>query len=159
MSSEISPYDTPESDLALKPNEVVEIQMPVGRWLRLANFVIDYVVMIVLVGLLYFLIGFVVGEEGAVRLESIFDSIPDLVFGAGMFLIYYLPLETLTGRTVGKLVTGTKIVTEEGTKPSFKRVIGRTLSRLVPFEPLSFFGKERRGWHDTWPGIYVVKNR
>jgi len=159
MESEKSPYDTPESDLAFRPDEIVEIHTPVGRWLRLANFVIDYVTMIVSVGLLFFMIGFIAGEEGAIKLESMLDSTPDIVFGVGMFLIYYLPLEALTGRTVGKLFTGTEIVTEEGRKPSFKQVFGRTLARLVPFEPFSFFGKEGRGWHDTWPGIYVVKNR
>jgi uncharacterized RDD family membrane protein YckC len=139
----------------VKPDEVVEIHTPVSRWLRLANFVIDYIAMIVSVGLLFFIIGMIAGEDGITGLEST----PDIVFGVIMFLVYYLPLEALGGRTVGKLVTGTKIVTEEGTKPSFRQVFGRTLSRLVPFEPLSFFRKGGRSWHDTWPGIYVVKSR
>lgn len=159
MDPEKSPYQTPGSDLAVTPDEVVEIHTPVSRWLRLANFVIDYIAMIFAVGLVFFIVGMVVGEEGITGLDSALESIPDIVFGVVMFLVYYLPLEALTGRTVGKLVTGTKIVTEEGGKPSFGQVLGRTLSRLVPFEPFSIFRREGRGWHDTWPGIYVVKSR
>jgi uncharacterized RDD family membrane protein YckC len=97
----------------VKPDEVVEIHTPVSRWLRLANFVIDYIAMIVSVGLLFFIIGMIAGEDGITGLEST----PDIVFGVIMFLVYYLPLEALGGRTVGKLVTGTKIVTEEAPNP------------------------------------------
>ena len=38
------------------------------------------------------------------------------------------------GRTVGKLVSGTRVVTESGDKPTTLQILQRTLSRMVPFE-------------------------
>ena len=46
---------------------------------------------------------------------------------------------------------------ENGTKPRFGQVIGRTLCRFVPFEAFSFFGE--RGWHDKIPKTRVVMAR
>lgn len=74
-------------------------------------------------------------------------------------LFYYVFFESLTGRTPGKLLTGTRVVDEQGQKPSFGQILGRSLARMLPFEPLSFFGAENRGWHDSLSKTYVVKSR
>jgi uncharacterized RDD family membrane protein YckC len=59
-------------------------------------------------------------------------------------LIYYVAQEALWSRTLGKLITGTKVVNEDGSKLTFGRALGRTLCRLIPFEPLSFLGGSGR---------------
>jgi len=76
-------------------------------------------------------------------------------------LIYYLAQEALWGRTLGKLITGTKVVNEDGSKLTFGRALGRTLCRLIPFEALSFLGGSGRprGWHDTIPKTKVISVR
>ena|SRR5438309_1590673 len=51
---------------------------------------------------------------------------------------YYLLMETLFGRTVGKYVHGLVVVTDEGAKPSFATVLLRTLPRLVEVNPILF---------------------
>lgn len=95
------------------------------------------------------------GDPGLAALEKV----PDIVLGIVIMLAYYIPLETLSGRTIGKLITGTKVVSEEGRIPSFSAVMKRTLSRFIPFEAFSFLGKDPRGWHDTLSKTYVVKCR
>jgi len=74
-------------------------------------------------------------------------------------IIYYLLLESLFGRTVGKIVTGSIVVNENGIKPSFKIICVRTLCRLIPFEVLSFLSKSARFWHDSFSKTYVVEKR
>jgi uncharacterized RDD family membrane protein YckC len=71
---------------------------------------------------------------------------------------YYFLCEATTGRTVGKLVSGTRVVTESGGKPTTLQILQRTLSRMVPFEPFSFFGPST-GWHDRWSKTRVVMAR
>ena len=74
--------------------------------------------------------------------------------------IYYLPLEALTGRTVGKLFTGTYVARNDGGRPTPEQIIGRTAARFIPFEPFSvLFNGESVGWHDTLSKTRVVRVR
>jgi uncharacterized RDD family membrane protein YckC len=73
-------------------------------------------------------------------------------------ILYYLFMESVFGRTVGKLITGTKVIDLEGKRPSFLTLLGRSLARIVPFEPFSFLGNDR-GWHDRWSDTRVVDMR
>lgn len=71
---------------------------------------------------------------------------------------YYAGFEATLGRTPAKFLTGTKVVGESGGRPSVAQILGRTLARWFPFEPLSFFGRGR-GWHDRWSGTRVISTR
>ena len=57
---------------------------------------------------------------------------------------------------LGKFVTGTMVLMEDGSKPTFKDIFIRSLCRLIPFEAFSFLGAEGRGWHDSMSDTYVV---
>jgi uncharacterized RDD family membrane protein YckC len=57
---------------------------------------------------------------------------------------------------LGKYITNTKILTEEGQKPEVDKILYRTLSRMIPFEAFSFFGEAGRGWHDSISKTVVV---
>lgn len=70
-------------------------------------------------------------------------------------LTYYITFEATTGRTLGKMITKTKVVDEQGNKPDFSTVLLRTICRFVPFNALSFLFAER-GWHDAWSKTRVV---
>jgi hypothetical protein len=72
-------------------------------------------------------------------------------------LMYYPIFETLFGATPGKFLTGSKVVNENGEKITFNQSLTRTFSRMVPFEPFSFLGKNK-GWHDAWSKTKVVPN-
>lgn len=70
---------------------------------------------------------------------------------------YYTLLEAYAGKTLGKLLTGTRVLSEDGEKPSLSQCIGRSFTRFIPIEAFSFFGEEPRGWHDRWTNTVVVK--
>ena len=75
---------------------------------------------------------------------------------------YYTAFESLGGRTLGKLVTGTRVVSETGGPASFLQILGRSFARQIPFEALSFLSAERVapvGWHDSLSRTRVVRVR
>ncbi len=74
------------------------------------------------------------------------------------FLIYYTICEkAFKGKTLGKLITGTKAIRDDGKELTFRNALLRSLSRIVPFEPFSAFGGYP--WHDSWTGTMVIKAR
>jgi uncharacterized RDD family membrane protein YckC len=80
-----------------------------------------------------------------------------------VFLIaYYVALEGAFGISIGKLMTGTRVVDEQGNAPTLAQATVRSLSRFIPFEALSlaFSDDDRaRGWHDSLARTYVVRKR
>lgn len=70
------------------------------------------------------------------------------------FLYYFLMENYLDGRTVAKYITGTKVISTDTTKPTSQQIIYRSLSRIVPFDGLSFLGIN--GWHDSWSYTRVI---
>lgn len=73
-------------------------------------------------------------------------------------LLYYTICEKgFKGYTLGKLITGTRAIREDGNELTFKDALLRSLSRLVPFEAFSAFGGYP--WHDAWTKTMVVKSR
>ncbi len=74
--------------------------------------------------------------------------------------LYYLVLEWLTGKTIGKLLTGTRVITKFGKKPGFGTILLRSLGRLVPGEAFSFFAKKpENGLHDGISNTIVINDR
>ena len=80
---------------------------------------------------------------------------------------YYPVLEGLSGKTVGRYVTRTVVVDEDGKVPGIRRSILRTIPRVFEVNPLLFGGlpagvavllssrHQRLG--DMWAGTYVVR--
>ena len=125
-----------------------------SRRRRLANSLLDTVG--------YVVVSMVIGIIGAVvNLTFNVDVIGYLgpLFSIAVFLLYYIVSEALFGRTLGKLVTGTRVVAESGGPAKLWQVVLRTLYRFVPMEPLSFLSKRRPGWHDRWSNTRVVMAR
>jgi uncharacterized RDD family membrane protein YckC len=81
-----------------------------------------------------------------------------LLFSYMNYMIYYTCCEKLfRGYTLGKLVSGTRAIREDGEELTFGNALLRSLSRLVPIEAFSGFGGHP--WHDTWTKTMVVKTR
>jgi uncharacterized RDD family membrane protein YckC len=125
-----------------------------GAGQRFLNYLIDLIVIYVLIFLLAMIFALQLYqltlndsvEERQLKLELI---------GFLFFFVYYFICETaFKGRTIGKFVTGTKAVNEDGTEITAKTALLRTLCRMVPFEPFSAFGGHP--WHDKWTKTYVV---
>jgi uncharacterized RDD family membrane protein YckC len=109
-----------------------------------------------------------------------FLLVPDYVLGNETYratlaiwlslLAAYFPVtEMLFGRTLGKLVTRTRVVNDAGSRPSFLQAIVRTLFRLIEVNPILVGGlpagiaviasrsKQRLG--DMVAGTYVLLDR
>ena len=156
MNEPQNPYAAPTSPpSAFGLIDVGQGIRPAGQGARFANFVIDYFAQSAVgfvVGIAIVAIG---GDQGAAFLEGI----PGIVIGIPILVGYYFILEATTGRTLGKLITGTKVVSHDGRAPTIGQIAGRSFCRLIPFEAFSFFGKPTRGWHDSIPKTFVVKAR
>lgn len=89
-------------------------------------------------------------DSGAVMLQY-------LVFYF-VYIVTYTVIEgAAKGKTLGKLITGTRAVKTDGTDLSWRDAFMRSLCRIVPFEPFSAFGANP--WHDKWTNTTVVKER
>ncbi|MDX1963023.1 MAG: RDD family protein [Pirellulales bacterium] len=156
MHENENPYAAPQilqtaSAGYIQGEELHEI-VPAGQWPRLMNFIIDQFAILGLNFIVALLILFVGGEESL-------DKTPDALVGLPSFLSYYILMEATTQRTIGKFLTGTIVVNEQGGKPSLGQILGRSFARLIPFEAFSFLGTPTRGWHDKLPKTYVIKVR
>ncbi|THU41732.1 RDD family protein [Niastella caeni] len=69
------------------------------------------------------------------------------------YLLYYFLAEAIFRQTLGKMVTRSCVVSD-GVQLSTGRILLRTLSRLIPFDPIAFlFGAK---WHDRVSSTAVV---
>lgn len=159
------PYRAPESRVAAElPEERLAIEAA-GRWRRFFNWAIDYACFTLLSIALF--IPYTVwlamqGDEAGLAALEQPNFVRDYGIGILGMLLYYVPMEGLFGFTIGKLVTGTRVVDEQGGRPTWRQVLIRTAMRFVPFEPLSAFGEkgsEPRPWHDTVAKTRVVRRR
>jgi len=71
-------------------------------------------------------------------------------------IVFYGLFESVTTRTPGKYITGTKVVMRDGTRPNEATIFLRTVCRLIPFEAISFLGRYTIGWHDSLSKTLVV---
>lgn len=131
--------------------------------LRFANYLIDTFVIFslffflgVFSVLLYTFLDIKLFYNWVTYLENM-SRLEDIIITAITTLIYYFTMEYFTkGRTIGKWITGTKVISIDGKTPDAKQLFYRTLSRIVPFDGLSFLFSEN-GWHDQWSDTRVIK--
>jgi uncharacterized RDD family membrane protein YckC len=139
-----SPYAPPRSDTYV-PEPVDALLVDASQGTRFANFFLDGF------GRTFFAIAammpFALLKLETLGMVALFLSLPG----------YYFVFEATLGRTPAKFLTGTRVVSMDGSRPSTGQILGRSLARFVPFEPFSFFGSSR-GWHDSWSRTRVVKN-
>ena len=161
------PYRPPEAKIdADLPQERLPVEFA-GKWRRFFNFLIDYTCLKIFWTIMAMLVIAwlsMQGESPEVAYRHYMDMPKGFkyLYTTSSISIYYLLMESAFGLTVGKLVTGTRIVDEQGGRPTFGQIVGRTLCRMIPFEPFSllFAGSgEARGWHDSIPRTYVVRKR
>lgn len=131
--------------------------MQASKGTRLAHLFIDYFGFFAILVVLMFAGAFITAALGypdfMIWLTS--ESITINLVSVVLYLLYYFIWEATTARTLGKLITGTIIVDENGEKPTAYTAFIRTICRLIPFEYFSFLGE--RGWHDSISKTYVVK--
>lgn len=122
---------------------------------RFVNYIVDRIVVRILFYSSGSLFGFMNASSSIYFITTILLFIGFLFF---LFFGYFWLCESVFGgRTLGKLLSGTKVVDEEGYQPSSLSILGRSLARIVPLEPLSiFFNNDGTMWHDQWSGTLVI---
>lgn len=70
------------------------------------------------------------------------------------FIYFYLWEYYSNGKTPGKYITGTKVISTDGKKPTQRQYLSRSFYRIIPFEAFTFFGTD--GWHDSLTDTRVI---
>ncbi len=139
-----------------KQELIKEIIRPTRRSKRFFNYLIDMIFLY----MIFFFIGIILGGVALATGDTIDDSaISDWTWnliGIAFFLVYYITFESIFGKTIGKMVTNTKVVTVNGSKPSVQHIIKRSFIRFIPFECFSLLSVNPQGWHDKWSETMVV---
>ena len=140
-------------------NTVITEEMLVSKTKRFINNLIDlvpfYIISFGLVhGMLY--LGEYFGSKKLSYFLMDLSYFEELLFDAVIVVFYFFILESLTFRSLGKYVTNTKVIMNNGAEPTPKNILIRSLCRIIPFDALSFLGEKGKGWHDAFSKTYVV---
>jgi uncharacterized RDD family membrane protein YckC len=130
---------------------------------RFLNYIIDAImqlILMIIVAMISFIISDMMGSKRAFDFFSKLDknTIGLYTISFSLALLYYNVFEILFARTIGKLITQTIVVDENGEKPHQETILIRSLCRLIPFNPFSVLILGR-GWHDSISKTYVVDKR
>ncbi len=123
---------------------------------RFLNYIIDMASFYLLIFSGALLAGIILRDSEFLEDMGDINPVLDRIVTHIAFAVYIALLEGLTkGKTLGKLLTKTRAVYENGTKITFRTGFLRGLSRIVPFEQFSAFSGHP--WHDSWTDTRVVK--
>jgi uncharacterized RDD family membrane protein YckC len=148
MSDEIldRPFDAPDEP------EILDLADS-GK--RFVNYLIDAFIARVLAGGSMVLFESIFMEGGEVSTEI---EVLEFVLIYFVMFAYYTFMEGgLNGKTLGKYVTRTRAITQDGYPLDWNKAALRSLCRLIPFEPFSFLFD--KGWHDTISKTVVINDR
>jgi len=146
----------PQSELFAELREnLYEQPATVGQ--RFINYLIDIFI--------FYLVIFVLGAVAGLMLGDV-EAEGETLFGMPVLIEYlliyalliglYTFLETATkGRSIGKIITKTRAIREDGSNVNFNDALKRSLIRCIPFEQFSAFGG--RPWHDRWSNTKVIR--
>lgn len=138
---------TKKEEVKVQESETPDVEyQTASQGRRFVNFLIDYILVI------RFIIPFSVGVMFPYEDETTW-----YIFTLLFTILYFFILETFTGKTLGKLITGTRVLNVLDEKPTAGQVIIRTLCRFIPFDAFSYLSKTPVGWHDSISKTYVVE--
>lgn len=143
--------ETLDSNVIQKDQKVSEHHLASGGK-RFANYLIDMVI-------IYILMFLVVIAHAASTGNVEIETIVSYLYAAIIIVLYYSIMESTTGKTIGKMITGTRVVYDDFSKPTFGKIFTRSLCRLIPFEPFSCLGSKPTGWHDSIPDLFVIDEK
>jgi uncharacterized RDD family membrane protein YckC len=131
----------------------------VGLDKRITNYAIDSLILSILTFIVAIIFGITIGlffpESISILNED--NELPNVLIFLIVAITYFSFFESMTGRTVGKYITKTKVVDENGNLPKLKTILLRSVCRFIPFEQLSFLGEDNSGWHDKLSVTKVVE--
>lgn len=152
--NEPSIFDTLEEEV---------VHQPASQAKRFGNYFIDTLIVVSVIKFaLFFAFGifyYYAFDEQLIDLLPLEGSLKmrllEYALSAFVILIYYTIIEKVTnGRSIGKYITKTIVAREDKLELTWKDTLLRSLSRIVPFDPLSAIGGYP--WHDKWTKTLVT---
>ncbi|MGJ8685182.1 MAG: RDD family protein [Nonlabens sp.] len=121
--------------------------------LRFINYLFDSFIIV----LLLILIELALESFGSLSIERNWNNYKKFWIGLLMFA-YYVIQEAIWDKTLGKIITGTIVVSEKNEKPDLSEILMRTACRFIPLEALSYlFMKD--GFHDIFSKTKVIEEK
>jgi uncharacterized RDD family membrane protein YckC len=154
FESDLEKLDQMES--IITPEDIKQKMASQGK--RFANYILDFIFLLAFSFIFGIILGVILLNISPSSLQSIDEDNKLLNYSLNILagIIYYSTLEVLTGRTIAKYITGTKVVTLTGEKPDYRTILIRTICRYIPFNAFSFLGSDGSGWHDKISKTRVI---
>ena len=156
-----------EKEILREEREEMNYADPAPKFARFVNYIVDWVALGVIIKATKFGIAYI--QLGKSYRDHIYYKILDLknldlevlqqnlyVSMVVTFAYYFLFEGSTRGRTLGKIMTDTVAITQDGTPFTYKHAFARTLCRFIPFEPLSAL-ISYLPWHDSISKTAVVR--
>jgi uncharacterized RDD family membrane protein YckC len=140
-----------------------------GFLLRMLAYMIDCIILYAIT-LTLLLAGFIFLRSGTIDIGQTDTAVllrllvaPYMIASTIIEAFYFTYCFAVTGQTIGKWICGLRVVNARGELLGFKKAFFRWLGYLVSrfFLYAGFiwvaFSSEKRGWHDTIAGSYVIR--
>jgi len=156
--------ETYNQDIATEtPDILVDLEPQLeqaGAGKRLANYLIDIISFYIFVFALGMLSAVVSDNAGAFFDDMDSNPLLSRLISLALYGCYMGLVEMLfKGKSLGKLITQTRAVNEDGSQISGSTAFLRGLSRAVPFDAFSALGSPPHPWHDRWNRTYVIDEK
>ncbi len=137
-----------KEDVMKKEKYKVKIESnTVSKGIRFIHFIVD--------SFIWFIVSFILTLP--LNATKTRDMLLGYIIMFLVYVFYYALFELKWQKTVGKMITKTKVVSYSEQKPSNTDIVVRTFSRLVPFDVISYVFV-RNGIHDILSKTKVIKD-
>lgn len=130
---------------------------------RFLNYIIDVIVFYLLflgAGILIAIISPETIDSLLAEEQSPGAALGDRILSILLYAVYMSLVETIfKGKSLGKLITGTRAVNLDGSRISAGTAFARGFSRAVPFSAFSALGSPCNPWQDKWTNTIVVEEK
>lgn len=130
---------------------------------RFLNYIIDVIVFYLLflgAGVLIAIISPESVDSLLAEEETASFALADRLISLVLYAVYMSLVEAIfKGKSLGKLITGTRAVNLDGSRISVGTAFARGFSRAVPFCAFSALGTPCNPWQDKWTNTIVVEEK
>ena len=126
--------------------------------LRFVNYIIDLLSFYAIIIILILLIALTAQGSWIFHVIEKLDELSDFVILHVLYGFYMLVIEGIfKGRTLGKLITGTRVVHQRTWSFSWRDAFRRGCMRMIPLEYVT--GCVGSPFHDQWTDTRVIRER
>ncbi|MGQ7870210.1 RDD family protein [Sunxiuqinia sp. sy24] len=123
----------------------------VSRRIRFLSFLVDFI-LFSLIGIFILIL-----LKSYTPFLSGLNDLNDKIIILVLYFAYYFLFELIIQSTPGKLLTKTKVISQDNAPASARAILIRSLLRIVPFEPISILLYENKlAWHDRLSKTKII---